>query len=69
MNTFLIKVRGMNICKFFHHFDRLFTDGSFQLALLPGGDENGNSSVLLSGLVIAEVSSTLRNCCFVLFSN
>lgn len=69
MNTFVIKVQGMNICKFFHHFDRLFTDGPFQLALLPGGDENGTSSVLLPGWVIAEVSSTLRNCRLVLFSN
>lgn len=64
MNTFVIKVQGMNICKFSYHFDRLFTDGSSQFALLPGCDANGNSSVFLSGLVIAQVGSILRKLLF-----
>ena len=68
MNTSVIKVRGMNICKFSYHFDRLFTDGSFQFAVLPGCDANGHSSIFLSGLVIAKVLYS-ENCCFVLFSN
>lgn len=66
MNTSVIKVRGMNICKFSYHFDRLFTDGSFQFAVLPGCDANGNSSVFLSGLVIAKVHTqkTAVSFCF-----
>lgn len=61
----MIKVQGMNICKFSYHFDRLFTDGSFQFALLPGCDANGNSSVFLSGLQLPKSVPIIENCCFI----